>query len=49
MAISEDLLATTVSMAPSRVTIGVSGELDAYTAPRLRAPAASSLHDARPA
>jgi anti-sigma B factor antagonist len=36
MAVSEDLLQTTISLAPSRLTVGVSGELDMYTARGLR-------------
>ena len=43
MAIAEDLLTTTVSLAPSRATIGVSGELDAYTSPRLRDAASKAM------
>jgi anti-sigma B factor antagonist len=38
MAISEDLLGLSVSLGPGRVTLGVSGEMDSYTA--------GALHDA---
>lgn len=39
----QDLFGTSVSLAPSRVTIGVSGELDRYTAPGLHEKAARAM------
>jgi anti-sigma B factor antagonist len=43
MRLPEDLLATSVSFAPSRVTIGVSSELDLCTAPGLHGKAAQAM------
>jgi anti-anti-sigma factor len=42
MAITEDLSAVTVSLAPGRATIGVSGELDVNTVRGLRQAAATT-------
>ena len=43
MAIAEDLLGVSVSLAPGRVTLGVSGEMDSYTVGALRDAATTAL------